>query len=704
MLAVALFPIAAAVEPVATFLPPVSGGSFGSSVAVLPDVDGDGLPDVAVGAPSANRSMGWLGVLAGADGSVLTELYGENGGGVGKTVSSSPDLFGNALPSLILGTSDVDLDGGGVPNDGGALMVGLDLADLQLTTLIGTNSDYLGLAVLSFDHDLDGRGEVLVSTGGPSGDGRVVYSDDGALWTTWDDGTSTAYFGYYLAVADFDGDGLGDMAVAAPGVTVGPVQFGRVYVYAGTVDGFSPTATSFVQGTIPDGLFGYTLTSGDFNGDGYGDVAVGDYASVGDTAHVTVFHGSPAGLSAAPAVVLDGPGGVGFGEPLLGLEDFNGDGYGDLAVSAPYAVDVDEVWLYLGSASGLPTTPDLVLSDGSTADAFGAGLGAGDLNLDGLTDLLVGAPLGARYDGAVRVFTGFIDADEDGFPGVGYGYPVEDCDDADPLVFPGAVEVCDAADVDEDCDGLADNADPSADTTLGVDAWRDDDGDGYGVGDPVRACDVAPPYADRAGDCDDADPAVSPAADEVCGGADDDCDGLVDAEDDSLTGPDVVEAFVDADADGYGADGSAYAACADSAPVTAAGDCDDADPAVNPDGVERCAEGDEDCDGLDGDADDSVSDAVVGHADGDGDGFGAAEEVTTCVAVDDGTDCDDGRADVYPGAADAAGDGVDADCDGVDPEPKGNCGCAADPSPAVALGGLPAALLVVRRRRSAARP
>jgi uncharacterized protein (TIGR03382 family) len=74
------------------------------------------------------------------------------------------------------------------------------------------------------------------------------------------------------------------------------------------------------------------------------------------------------------------------------------------------------------------------------------------------------------------------------------------------------------------------------------------------------------------------------------------------------------------------------------------------------------------------------------------------------VAVDDGTDCDDARADVYPGATDAAGDGVDADCDGVDPEPKGNCGCAADPSPAVALGGLPGALLVVWRRRSAARP
>lgn len=123
----------------------------------------------------------------------------------------------------------------------------------------------------------------------------------------------------------------------------------------------------------------------------------------------------------------------------------------------------------------------------------------------------------------------------------GDGVSVEDgdCDDADPDVHPGATEVCDSSQVDEDCNGLADDAD--VDATGKVVTFHDGDGDGYGVGDGVAWC--APPDGERApnaGDCNDASAAVYPAAADATGGdgIDNDCDGFVD--EDSLADGDVL--------------------------------------------------------------------------------------------------------------------------------------------------------------------
>ena len=101
-----------------------------------------------------------------------------------------------------------------------------------------------------------------------------------------------------------------------------------------------------------------------------------------------------------------------------------------------------------------------------------------------------------------------------------------DCDDTDDDVNPGAAEVCDDDDVDEDCDGVADDADDSVDTSTGSEVYTDGDGDGYGTGDAMFACDVPEGTAVGYGDCDDNASSVNPGATEVCdNGVDDDCDG-----------------------------------------------------------------------------------------------------------------------------------------------------------------------------------
>jgi hypothetical protein len=158
------------------------------------------------------------------------------------------------------------------------------------------------------------------------------------------------------------------------------------------------------------------------------------------------------------------------------------------------------------------------------------------------------------------------------------------------------------------CTGPVEDGDSPADDTErdgGVACFADEDLDGFGDATaPVGiagdgGCGVAR-VAD-ATDCDDGDDAISPAAPEVCNGADDDCDGQVDDADDDLA--DGLPFYADADGDGYGADAGLITACAAGGGAALhGGDCDDADPAVSPGAIELCDDIDQDCDGTAGDA------------------------------------------------------------------------------------------------------
>jgi hypothetical protein len=134
------------------------------------------------------------------------------------------------------------------------------------------------------------------------------------------------------------------------------------------------------------------------------------------------------------------------------------------------------------------------------------------------------------------------DADGDGFPALavcGATGPA-DCNDADPAIRPDAPELCDG--VDTDCDGLVDE-------DAGEGSWfLDADGDGYGA-QPGTGCRPVTGASSLSGDCDDANPDVSPAAREACNGIDDDCDGVV--EDRAVPGDHAtIQEAVDAAAPG----------------------------------------------------------------------------------------------------------------------------------------------------------
>ncbi|MFM2244356.1 MAG: hypothetical protein RL071_430 [Pseudomonadota bacterium] len=290
-------------------------------------------------------------------------------------------------------------------------------------------------------------------------------------------------------------------------------------------------------------------------------------------------------------------------------------------------------------------------ADGGGGEGTSGGDGATDGSADGGGD---DATDGGGEDGSA------LDADGDGF-----GVEV-DCDDGDVGVHPGAAERCDG--LDNDCDGLLDDQDELEPGEL-VDLLRDRDGDGFGDPDaPAAACPGAPGFSAAGGDCDDADPDAHPAADERCGGTDDDCDGLVDDLDPDLRGAPAW--YLDVDGDGAAGSLEWVLACA--APPDAAAtptDCDDADAEAWPGAPEACGRVDLDCDGLIGDLDPDAAAAPGRFTDQDGDGFGdPSAPVTACLpsglGSTDARDCDDTDAAVHPDALEVCG-GADEDCDGL---------------------------------------
>jgi hypothetical protein len=203
---------------------------------------------------------------------------------------------------------------------------------------------------------------------------------------------------------DFNGDGFDDVAIGARA----PSSMGTVTVLLGTAGNLgNPQTITGGQAS----QFGFAVASaGDVNGDGFGDLIVGaPHALNGgmDVGSASIFLGSESGLVAMPARVLFGSVLNGqFGASVSGLGDIHRDGYADVAVGAPVAPET--VSLFSGSASGIGPAPARVLSAGAGMEGFGYSLaGAGDVNGDGYADFVVGArTAGGSGRGVAQAFLG----------------------------------------------------------------------------------------------------------------------------------------------------------------------------------------------------------------------------------------------------------------------------------------------------------
>ncbi|MCY1072059.1 FG-GAP and VCBS repeat-containing protein [Nannocystis sp. RBIL2] len=233
-------------------------------------------------------------------------------------------------------------------------------------------------------------------------------------------------FGNALAWGDFNGDCFDDLIVAARGQDVNSeVLAGALHVFYGSLAGLATNndhvlthASSGIPGDPGDGTLGETLVAGDFNGDGYDDVAV---SSSWQNTQALIIYGGSGGLSG-----LNGPGAHTFpafyaaNSDSWATGDFDCDGYEDLALGEPdftpdvLTVAAGRVDILYGTSGGLSSSGTEYFLDpaGPTqTHLFGAALAAGNFNNDSsgghaCQDLAVGIPGANDGEGAVVVLYG----------------------------------------------------------------------------------------------------------------------------------------------------------------------------------------------------------------------------------------------------------------------------------------------------------
>ena len=291
-------------------------------------------------------------------------------------------------------------------------------------------------------------------------------------------------------------DGAGDVnADGYDDIVVG--RAGSAYTLLGGADGPVSDGTTFSPGVTGIYVGDTVAGAGDVNGDGYDDVVVG----AGLAAYAWVFYGSATGIvpDSWTELALDAQ-----PNTVDGAGDVNGDGYDDVVIGMPDAAGGGEAALFLGSASGLETTPAWRQFGACGPDEYGFGAaGVGDVNADGYADVAV-SRRGVYWETEVWVgsATGLPSTRSYVVPEASYDHLASagdlDGNGADDIVIGAGVYLSDEVDADTDADADTDTACDTGDTDTDADSDTDTDADSDADADADTdsAADTDPPPDD----------------------------------------------------------------------------------------------------------------------------------------------------------------------------------------------------------------
>jgi hypothetical protein len=434
-----------------------ANANFGISVASAGDVNGDNKYDVIVGAnlydntfTDEGAAFAWYGTTTAPAAIPNWTAYAteadKTGDNFGCSVSTAGDINGDGYSEVVVGcdkgdnpTANETPEFGALTDNGKAYIYPGAPAGLNP---IAPNSDIregkvnnarFGTSVAcGGDMNADGYAELIV--GCPyyiekppaSGEQRgrfYIYEGDVAIanifpYIIYSGAAIGDNAGFSAAPAgDVNGDGFSDVLFSSVTFTNGQTNEGKVWAVYGTPRGLNVGGTRDVQlekNQVSANLGVSVATAGDVNGDGYNDVIVGAPlfdSTLTNEGAAFIYLGTATGLSTTHAWAAYGrKANAKFGNCVSSAGDVNGDGYSDVIIGAPdydgaAGVKSGKVNIYFGASSIATATPVTSANPGWVKEGSAANQGfgnsvacAGEVNLDGYSDIIIGASL---YTGTI---------------------------------------------------------------------------------------------------------------------------------------------------------------------------------------------------------------------------------------------------------------------------------------------------------------
>jgi hypothetical protein len=391
-------------------LPPpnnVGVSEHGATVAALPDINGDGIADIAVGGGASSGNSNRIFIYSGANGSLIRVLYppySEPSGYFGHSISAVPDTNGDGIPDIAVGAPNHAP--GNSPSQAGRVYLYSGATGELLHRLIPAfpvEYGQFGYSVAGIaDVNGDGRGDIVVgapyersrSNSGSWSSGRVhIYSGATGkrIRTLHSVGEAhDGHFGHSVAVIpDVNGDGKPDILIGSPRER--PDRSGRAYIYnsmGGLIRTINPPFAH------ENGRFGDVVAAvPDTDGDGIADFIVGAPRQFSRQGRAYLYSGATGQhrfTFASPSNQNDGR----FGKSVSGMPDFNGDGRGDVVVGAYHEMHggsrTGRAYIFSGATGQLAA---FVITNSGHSEELGHSVaGMPDTNGNGKGEVAVGAP------------------------------------------------------------------------------------------------------------------------------------------------------------------------------------------------------------------------------------------------------------------------------------------------------------------------